>query len=594
MRERLLTRHFLRRFLDNDLISPNADRHEVLAVVAASLATLGLFVTVLLSIKYQFEPLQAPGKTSIQALDDRFLYIGASMIVMALVALAQWDAIVLDVRDASILGPLPLSRGIVIRAKLTAVVLFATGFAVALNLLPSLFYPVLLVSKLPASLLGVARLVGAHAFVTVAAGAFGFLAVICIRECLHAVIGPRWFAKFSSLVQAGLLIVLVTSSLLLPGSSSDVSRSWLATGRSTSIAVPPLWFLGLHEIIAGDVVDGLRRTPPPADAPRRQDLLDAEARYTGEYRGHRGEFGTLAQTAVLALGLTLLSGLAGFAWNARRIPDPTVTRPAGRGWTRSGRRWIVAHVLGRRPLVAAGFYFTAQTLSRSLAHRVALGTSLAMGLAAAIVMLRGVDVRALGAVDTMPIAVFAVQTAFVALLVAGVRHAVRVPADLGANWTFQMTWPEDERGYLTGLKRAALVVVALPVVALLAPLHALALGPSLALAHIGCGILLALVLLEIAFLGYRHVPFASSYVPSGNAIGRSPLYLVAFLVATYAFAWLERLALASASGMLILGICMTLLLAGLRAASIWRHTTRVAIDWAELPASVTQRLSLNE
>jgi hypothetical protein len=32
VRSRLLIRHFLRRFLDNDLLSPEADRHQVLAV----------------------------------------------------------------------------------------------------------------------------------------------------------------------------------------------------------------------------------------------------------------------------------------------------------------------------------------------------------------------------------------------------------------------------------------------------------------------------------------------------------------------------------------------------------------------------------
>jgi hypothetical protein len=593
MRERLLTRHFLRRFLDNDLISPNADRHEVLAVVAAGMATLGLFVTVLLSVKYQFEPLQAPGKTSVQALDDRFLYIGASMIVMALVALAQWDAISLDVRDASILGPLPLPRGVVIRAKLASVVLFTMCFAVALNLLPSLLYPVLLVSKLPVDLMGVARLVAAHALVTVAAGAFGFLAVVCSRECLHALVGARWFASVSSLVQACLLIVLATSFLLLPGSSSDVSRSWLPAGGPTPMVVPPLWFLGLHEMIAGDVVDSLRRVPPPADAPRREDLIAAEAQYTAEYRRHRADFAALGEVALLALALTSLAGLAGFAWNARRIPDRAVMRHGSGRWMRSAGRWA-GQVLARRPLAAAGFYFTVQTLGRSLPHRVSLGTALAMGLAAATVMLRGVNLRALGEASTLPVAVLAVQTAFVALLVAGVRHAVRVPADLGANWTFQMTWPGDERAYLTGLKRAALAVVALPVLAVLAPLHALVLGPGLALAHFGCGFLLALVLLETSFLGYRHVPFASSYVPAGNAIGRSPIFLVAFLMATYGFAWVERLALASTPGMLIFAACLTLALAGVHALDAWRRRTRGAIEWAELPASVTQRLSLNE
>jgi hypothetical protein len=75
MRERLLTRHFLQRFLDNDLISPHADRHETLAVAAAALVTSGLFVSVLLSMKYLFRPFQSPGWTAVVALDDRLLLI---------------------------------------------------------------------------------------------------------------------------------------------------------------------------------------------------------------------------------------------------------------------------------------------------------------------------------------------------------------------------------------------------------------------------------------------------------------------------------------------------------------------------------------
>ena len=49
---KLLTRHFLQRFLENDLISPDADRHEVLSTASAVLISSGLFVTILLGVKY--------------------------------------------------------------------------------------------------------------------------------------------------------------------------------------------------------------------------------------------------------------------------------------------------------------------------------------------------------------------------------------------------------------------------------------------------------------------------------------------------------------------------------------------------------------
>src|ERR1700693_4665290 len=97
---RLLTRHFFRRFIENDLISPDADRHQTLAVACACIVSFGLVVTMLLAIKY-LAGVPIPGQTSLISLDDKFLYLGWSMLMMGLVTLAVWDALALDERDAS-------------------------------------------------------------------------------------------------------------------------------------------------------------------------------------------------------------------------------------------------------------------------------------------------------------------------------------------------------------------------------------------------------------------------------------------------------------------------------------------------------------
>ena len=47
-----LTRHFLRRFLENDLISPEADRAQLLAVVGAALFSVTLMTTLFMSFGY--------------------------------------------------------------------------------------------------------------------------------------------------------------------------------------------------------------------------------------------------------------------------------------------------------------------------------------------------------------------------------------------------------------------------------------------------------------------------------------------------------------------------------------------------------------
>ena len=144
----LLARHFFRRFIENDLISPDADRHQTLAVACACIVSFGLVVTMLIALKY-LAGVPIPGQTALMSLDDKFLYIGWSMLVMGLVALAEWDALALDARDASILGPLPIPGGVIFRAKATALLLFAGACAVVLNIVPSIIFSSALVAKGP-------------------------------------------------------------------------------------------------------------------------------------------------------------------------------------------------------------------------------------------------------------------------------------------------------------------------------------------------------------------------------------------------------------------------------------------------------------
>ena len=46
------------------------------------------------------------------------------MLVMALAAVAQWDALALDARDTAVLGLLPIPKSVIVRAKLAATALF--------------------------------------------------------------------------------------------------------------------------------------------------------------------------------------------------------------------------------------------------------------------------------------------------------------------------------------------------------------------------------------------------------------------------------------------------------------------------------------
>src|SRR5262245_779114 len=373
----LLVRHFLGRFLEHDLISLNADRREVLSVAGGIVIAISLFLSVIIALDYQFSNFMPPGLVSVRSLDDRFLLVSASMLVMALLAVAEWDALSLDARDHAVLGVLPISRAVIIRSKFVAVGVLAIGTDLAWNLAPTLLRSVAVPIKLSIGLKGALMLTLAHAFVSLAAGAFGFLSVFALREVVAAVLGQDRFRSISTFLQGALVVVLASALLLLPGSYANVAHKWLAPNGSTAKALPPLWFVGLHETLAGSVIDRLPRVRPA------RPLVERERNATALYRALWPVYREMSRWAWMAMAAVTIVTIMASAWNSRRLSAP-VDHPRRTLTTNPVWKWMVEHV-ARSSLRQAGFWFTLQTVPRRVNHRAVIATALAVGFALAVI-----------------------------------------------------------------------------------------------------------------------------------------------------------------------------------------------------------------
>ena len=98
-----------------------------------------------------------------------------------------------------------------------------------------------------------------------------------------------------------------------------------------------------------------------------------------------------------------------------------------------------------------------------------------------------------------------VQTFLVAGLAGTVRLVATVPAELGANWAFRVTWLSEPGPYMAGVRRAALLVATLPVLALI-PLHLVAWGLAVTLVHALFGLLCAALMVEWLSRDLRALP----------------------------------------------------------------------------------------
>ncbi len=520
-----LTKLFLRQFLENDLVSPDADRAQLLAIVGSAVVSLTLFVSMFLSSTYAMSVL-TPGEAAVRTLNDKFFYASLAMLVTALVAAAQWDALSIDHRDAAILDPLPVRPSIVRWAKLSAVAILGAGAALAVNAFPSVVFPWMLSFSLrQMTTVDVFRLMAIHAMVMVTAAVFGYLAVMALRESLSALLGPKLFTRISAPLQAVTIVVLGSLLLLLPPASTRIASRGFTGWMSV---LPPMAFVGLYEIASNEfLVELPRRRVPPRMAARDRSN-------TAIYESRRSLFRPMAQRVELLLGGAAGLLIVATIVNGLRAPVSGVLLTAG-----GRRRWRladgVAHaVLIRHPAARAGFHFALATLFRNKTHRLTIACAAAVGLAMALVVLSRIDLQSTGLTPGL----LSIQPLLYGSLLVAFRHLIRVPAELRANWAVQLAWQGHPRAFTRGVRRAAMVSLALPAIAAAFPVIAFVSGGAAAVTHALAGVAGAAIFTEALMLGYDKAPFACSYVP-GNGKGFVPIFALGFLIGASFFARLE-------------------------------------------------------
>jgi hypothetical protein len=344
-----------------------------------------------------------------------------------------------------------------------------------------------------------------------------------------------------------------------------------------------MWFAGAYEVAVGDIV---------AEAPRRlqtprQQRLDASA--TSLYRAQRGHFDALARRAATAFGGVAIVIGAIYLFNSQRLPALAIAASGRRRrrWPLAG--WITHTLVVRDPTARAGFHFTRAAMWRSSTHRLTIACAAAAGIAMSVIALSDLDLEAARG-GQVPVGLLVVQPLLYGALLVAFRHIVRVPAELRANWGFQLAWRERERAFLAGARRAAIAGLVLPALAVWLPLFVYAFGLRLALVHAAIGLAGSIVLLEALMLGYDKVPFTCTYLPDGRIKAFAiPLFMM-FMIGASTFAGMTREALVG-DGLRSLVVTLAVAFTVLRVASL-RRARLPQIEFDESPATF-QRLGLH-
>ena len=528
---RVLFRTFLRRLFHSDLVPETVDLRQSAIVLAAVLTVPPALYAVALSLNYG--SWMSDMQLATRAVPQKLYFIGYSMAAVGLVTVLAWDALFPDRRDAMVLGGLPIRPRTVALAKLAALAAFVAGFAIVVNAPATVIFSFVAGGYLPFE--AFLRYPAAHLAATVSAGLLVFLALVAVQASLVLVCPRRLHPRLSMLAQLLFVIVLIEWFAFAPGllvrlaaiDQAVTNEALMAAGgpyrfiglmtSEAGIWLPPVWFLGLYEVVWGfdpDVYRGLAATSLAA-------------------------FAAALALAVPACGV-------GLRRTMRRTletpPDPP--RRAG-ALSRAAAR-LARATLVRGPVEQAVAAFAAASAARSRRHRLIVAAYAGLGLAFVIGSFlspfTGIAEDALAEPLSAPsVRLLSIPFVLSFFLLAALRVMFTVPTEIRANWIFRMTEIDDRGAYLTGARAALWMLGIAPVALVTTPPYLALWGPGLALGHTAFWLLMAAGLTELLLCRFQKVPFACSYVPGrANVKLLWPLYALA--LTAYA-SWTARLEL---------------------------------------------------
>jgi hypothetical protein len=492
---------------------------QALAIIWASAFLIGpsVFLTAQFISKYPFIRRFFPGRVEAALWNDRMLFILMSAGAIGVIAVVLWDTLFPARRDAFVLTPLPVPLSIQMLGRLGGVLALFVTFAIALNTIPAISFPLTAMggfAQMPRAFAG-------HLVSTIAADAFVFFGVTSLQGVVILAFGRRTAARLGAIVQAATVLLVLLMLMFMTPIRAFVTGA-VARGDLSSPAflLPIAWFFGLYEWIAGS---------------------------------NRAVMSVLALRGVIAAVVPAAVTFTVYAVGYRRLLVRAVETPPRSTrsiFARAASR-LVRLTFVRRPEEQAITAFTLRAISRSGRHTMLM--AIYVGIALALVATALItDVARFGQAALTgpmvewtrrvgpPLAVLMAPLMVSAAIAAGVRVVITVPAEMPARWIFQTTALAVRRAD-AAVHKTMLLIVLLPVVGIAWTSAAILWDRQVALAHAAFCASLALALAELLLLGFRGVPLTRQYVPGRSRIlVLWALYLSAFFTYTYSMSALER------------------------------------------------------
>jgi len=429
--------------------------------------------------------LPTPRPYQLAMLGDILSLIVLGMALIGIFTALQWHSLFPGLRDYLFLAPFPTRLRDIFVAKFTALLAFAVLLIGCTTLPASVLMPMVFAGKYAGDTTPQIPAI----FVSASAAAlFVFFSLVTVQGVLLNTIPVRHFGRVSLAAQGTLLTVLLCGlplwlSLLTPG-AIDQPPGW-------AIWLPPVWFLGLDQAMAG------------SSDPFATRLARIAA-------------GALAGSAGAAVGTYWW----GYKRHRMRLVE-TVTQTPGPAGLSGGA--LAAERMNRDPRQLAVFAFVAKTLARSPLQRMVLTAFVAIAAALICNSFAGLFLShglrgPVSAARALRQAAVAAPLALSLFVLSGLRYLFRLPVEHRANWIFRINQAGNRLLFLAGVERFVLWCGVAPVALLTLPLEIRLLGVAAGPVAAALCLLASLVLMEVFLMQSQRIPFTSSYLPGQRPV----------------------------------------------------------------------------
>ena len=453
--------------------------------VLALLAAPGAFISILLLDKYSSLLRYFRGNQSFDpyaaSVPDQYFFLTFSMVITGIVTVLKWDSIFPDRRDYMNLAPLPIPTRRIFLANITAIVLIALAFAVDVNAVSSLFFPMEVTMEQP-RFAAYIYFVRAHFAGVLLASLFVFFAMFALIGTLMVALPDSLFHRISIYLRV-LIVVLLLGLLFSTFAVTPLIPALAREPHALLRWLPPVWFLGLSRTILGKANAGLAQMGSIGIAAVATVMLLAPMVYVLSYYRY---FIRIPET----LDITL------------RNREPRNLFPM---------RLMDRFVL-RSPFERATYRFAMKTLLRNERHSLLFGAFAGLGFVLASQTLVSAFSDKSGSAAGLPSAILiSVPLTLAYFLICGLRFVFDLPAEIRANWVHKAILDHCQPESADAARKVMMTFVLPWILAVCLPLYLLYWGWAVGCALVAVLMAACYLLADGLLRRFSKIPFACAY-----------------------------------------------------------------------------------